>query len=62
MWVIWVDAAAAVLGLSVLSVVALRLYRRVKHVSATLAEASATIGELTAALDQIGPPPRRGEQ
>lgn len=56
MWVIWVDIAAAVLGLAVTSLVALTLYRRIKQVGRTISEASATIGELTATLERISPP------
>lgn len=58
MWVIWVDIAAAVIGVCVISLVAFKLYRRVKQVGRTISEASATIGELTATLERISPPSR----
>lgn len=55
MWVIWVDVAAVVIGIAILAVIALRLWRRIKRVNATISEANATISELTSTLEKIGP-------
>lgn len=52
MWVIWVDVAAVVLGLAALTLVALNLYRRIKHATGTIKDANGRISELTAALEQ----------
>lgn len=50
-WVIWVDVAAAVLGLAILGLVALSLYRKIKHFGKTIGGASSTISDLTAQLE-----------
>lgn len=48
---IWVDIAAVIIGISLLALVALRLYRQTKRVSRTIKDANQTISELTADLE-----------
>ena len=57
MWVIWIDVAAVVIGIGLLALVALRLYRQTKRVSKTIKDASRSIGELTDQLEVSRPTP-----
>ena len=51
MWVLWVDVAAAAAGLALLALVALSLYRRIKHFTAVLKQANSTLTSLTDELE-----------
>jgi hypothetical protein len=55
-WIL-LDVALALVALALLSLCALRLWRRVKDLSRTLAAAGDQVAALTAARDQVGQPP-----
>jgi len=52
LWIV-VDAAVALLALTGLALVCLRLWRQTKALGTTLSEASETVGEASAAVPQL---------